>query len=242
MTALAAERIKLFSTRSPWWCSALAIVLVVGMAALALATSPVDAGPVPPGLTAFLLQLGMVIVMVMAAVSVTTEYRFSTIRTTFQAVPNRAVALSAKTAVVTATAAVVGLLAGFGAWAAVWVLRPAQAVALTDDATWRVVAGSGLVYAAAAVLAVAVGILVRQTAGAVSVLLVWALLAENLVGIIPGVGDDIVGWLPFVNATHFLGGDPAGGPFAPWGSLAYVAALAAGLLGVALLVADRRDA
>lgn len=242
MTVLAAERIKLSSTRSPWWCSALAVALVVGTAALSELSSDVAAGPVPPALTAFLLQLGMVIVMVMAAVSVTTEYRFATIRTTFQAVPNRAVALLAKTAVVTATAALVGLLAGFGAWAATWLLRPAQAVALTDDATWRVVAGPGLVYAVAAVLAVAVGILLRQTAGAVSLLLVWALLAENLVGIVPGVGDDVVGWLPFVNAAHFLGGPPAGSPFPPWGSLGYLAALAAGLLVVALVVADRRDA
>jgi ABC-2 type transport system permease protein len=242
MTALAAERIKLFSTRSPWWCSALAVGLVVGTAALALLTSDADAGTMPAGLTAFLLQLGMVIVMVMAAVSVTTEYRFATIRTTFQAVPNRAVALLAKTAVVTALAAVVGLLAGLGAWAAAWVLRPAQAVALADDAAWRIVAGPGLVFAVAAVLAVAVGILLRQTAGAVSLLLVWSLLAENLVAIVPGVGDDVVGWLPFVNATHFLGGGPRASLFSPWGALAYVAVLAAGVLAVALTVADRRDA
>lgn len=242
MTVLAAERIKLFSTRSPWWCSALAVALVVGTAGLALLTSEADAGPMPAGLTSFLLQLGMVIVMVMAAVSVTTEYRFATIRTTFQAVPNRTAALLGKTAVVTAVAAVVGLLAGFGAWAMAWVLRPAQAVALAGEADWRIVAGPGLVFAVAAVLAVAVGILLRQTAGAVSLLLVWALLAENLVRIIPGIGDDIVGWLPFVNATHFLGGGPAESLFPPWGSLAYVAALAAGLLVAALVVANRRDA
>ncbi len=242
MTVLAAERIKLFSTRSPWWCSALAIVLVVGMAGLALLSSRLDAGPMPAMVTALLLQLGMVIVMVMATVSVTTEYRFATIRTTFQAVPNRTVALLGKTAVVTAVAGVVGLLASFGVWAATWVLRPTQAVALAGDAQWRLVAGAGLVFAVAAVLAVAVGILLRQTAGAVSLLLVWALLLENLVGIIPGVGDDIVGWLPFVNATHFLGGEPAGSPFTPWGSLAWFGALAAGLLIAALVVADRRDA
>jgi ABC-2 type transport system permease protein len=212
------------------------------MAGLAVGTSDADAGPMPPGLTAFLLQLGMVIVMVMAAVSVTTECRFATIRTTFQAVPDRTVALLAKTAVVTVVAAVVGLLAGFGAWAVAWVLRPAQAVALSGDSDWRIVAGPALVFAVAAVLAVAVGILLRQTAGAVSLLLVWALLAENLVAIIPGIGDDVVGWLPFVNALHFLGGDPAGGPFTPWGSLAYVATLAAALLGAALVVANRRDA
>jgi ABC-2 type transport system permease protein len=104
------------------------------------------------------------------------------------------------------------------------------------------VAGAGLVFAVAAVLAVAVGILIRQTAGAVSLLLVWVLLAEHLVGLIPDVGQDISRWLPFMNANQFLTGEMPGMPFGPWGSLAYFAALAAGVLAVALVAADRRDA
>ena len=55
------------------------------------------------------------------------------------------------------------------------------------------------------VLAVAVGALIRQSAGAIAVLLLWPLLIENLVGIIPKVGEKIQPFLPFKNADHFLG-------------------------------------
>jgi len=236
---LAAERIKLFSTRSPWWCCGLAVVLVAGMTGLLAAVSE---RPVPVGAAGSFLQFGLVIVMVMAAVSVTTEYRFSTIRLTFQAVPNRVVALLAKTAVVTVVAAVVGLVASFGAWAVLWVIRPSSALAATTAEQWRGLAGPALVFAVAAVLAVAVGILVRQTAAAVTILLVWTLLLENLVVIIPNVGPDIQRWLPFVNLDNFLGSGREGLPFGPWGSLVYVVVLAAALLAVALAVANRRDA
>ena len=99
----------------------------------------------------------------------------------------------------------------------------------------------------------AVGILVRQTAGAVAILLVWNMLVESLVGLIPKVGVNIQEWLPFMNANHFLqlGGDQRGrtggargvdfklsrGDRWPTSPASRVA-----LLVVALIVAKRRDA
>ncbi|GAA4863289.1 hypothetical protein ACFQ34_07945 [Pseudonocardia benzenivorans] len=250
MSAVTAERVKLMSTRSPWWTSAVAVVIVIGLTAIVVATwSPAD-GPVPFAVAGYFATFGMVVVMVMAAVAVTSEYRFGTIRTTFQAVPRRTPALLAKAAVVVPVAGVVGLVAGFGAWGAAWLISP-TAMSLSTGAEWRIVAGTGLVWAIAAVVALAVGILVRQTAGAVTILLVWALLLENLVGLIPRVGADIQGWLPFVNATNFLtgGGGEAGATpsmsamaFGPWGSLAWFAGIAVVLMVIALVVANRRDA
>lgn len=247
MSVLNAERIKLLSTRSPWWCAALAIAAVVGFTGLLAGTIPAAAGPLSFAATGYFVQFGLVVVMVMAAVSVTTEYRFSTIRSTFQAVPNRSAVLLAKTAVAAVVAAAVGLVAAFGAWGAAVLLAPRADLALDSADRWRALAGAAPVFAVAAVLAVAVGILLRQTAGAVSLLLVWTLLVENLVALVPNVGDDIQRWLPFVGLNHFLtaglGEDAVGGmPFGPWGSLAYVSAMAAGLLAVALVVANRRDA
>ena len=107
--------------------------------------------------------------------------------------------------------------------------------------------------AVSAVLAVAVRILVRQTAGAVALLLVWALV-ETVVAFLPRIGDDIGPWLPFGNGGNFLtaGDDIVSGtaagfsvdyPFGPWGSLAYFAAFSLVLLVVvSLVVAQRRDA
>jgi ABC-2 type transport system permease protein len=240
---VAAERIKLLSVRSPWWCAGVAVVGVVGLTALLTLTAPDDAaaGVSATGGNPF-LQFALVVVLVMAAVAVTTEYRFSTIRRTFEAVPNRTAAMLAKAVVVAAAGAVVGLLTSFAAWATVWLLWPEAGFALRTADAWRVVAVPGLVFAAGAVLALAVGILVRQTAAAVSIVLVWTLLVEQLVQIIPGVGEDIYRWMPFVNAANATTmGDPEM-PFGPWGSLAWFAAVAVAVLVAALAVANRRDA
>ena len=110
-----------------------------------------------------------------------------------------------------------------------------------------------VVFAVSAVLAVAVGILVRQTAAAVALLLVWALVVENVLTFLPRIGDDIAPWLPFNNVGNFLtaGDDVASGaafgfavdyPFGPWGSLAYFAAISLALLVISIIVAQRRDA
>src|SRR5213593_804377 len=87
MSVIAVERIKLFSTRSPWWCMIVAAVLTVGFAAL---TTGFLKGAEEQQATIFITQpgaqLSQMVMMVMAALAVTTEYRFGTIRTSFQAV------------------------------------------------------------------------------------------------------------------------------------------------------------
>jgi ABC-2 type transport system permease protein len=251
MTLLAVERIKLFSTRSPYWCSALALILGGGFTAIIAGTT--ENGQMSIDLTQFgSSRLALAVVLVMSALAVTTEYRFSTIRATFLAVPNRISALVAKTVVVAFIAGVLGEIIAFGSWGIAKVMSPASDLAINTGAEWRHVAGVGLLYGIGAVLAIAVAILVRQTAGAVAILLVWNMLLEGLIGIIPKVGIKIQAWLPFQNANHFLqlgGGNAAEQPGAgidfklsQWGSLAYFAGVAVALLVVALVVAKRRDA
>lgn len=243
MSTLAVERIKLTSTRSPWWCTALALGATAGIAALFAGLAPDDI-ELDVAATQMGLQFGMMIMMVMAALAVTTEYRFGTIRTTFLAVPSRPRALVAKTAVVGMVAGVVGLAAAFVSWGVAVLLRPAVDLGLHTAADWRTVAGSGLTYLFAAVLAVGLGILVRQSAAAVAILLVWPLLLEQLVMLIPNVGPDIQHWLPFTAADRFVSMTEAVPqiPYGPWGAFAYFAAVSVAVLVVGLVVAQRRDA
>jgi ABC-2 type transport system permease protein len=248
MNLVAAERIKLFSTRSFWWCAALTVVLVVGLVGLVGALIREDGVQVDG--TEF-LTVGTLVVLVMAALAVTTEYRHGTMRTTFQAVPNRTAALLAKVVVVALAAGGLGLIAGFGGRGVAWLLQPDPGLADVTSVQWRAVAGSAPVFALTAVLAVAVAILLRSTAGSLSLLLGWTLVVEPVVEVVPHVGDDIRRWLPFVNADYFLyAGQPEPGRsifaarmlFGPWGSLAYFGVITAALLVVALVVANRRDA
>jgi len=249
MTLLATERIKLFTTRSPWWSMLLALVLSVGFAALIAANVPSDTTlSVSEAEGGY--QFSLVVMMVMAALAVTTEYRFGTIRVSFQAVPNRIALLLAKTGVVAVLAAIIGEVTAFASWAVARLIHPSAFLALNNESAWRGVAGMGLVYAITAVIAVAVGILIRQTAGAVAILLIYTLLVENLVVLIPKVGQTIQKWMPFTEANNFLvAGAPTGArrgltdmPLGAWPSLAYFAGIAVVIMIIALFTANRRDA
>ncbi|RSN59002.1 hypothetical protein DMH01_23720 [Amycolatopsis sp. WAC 04182] len=243
MTLLAVERIKLFTTRSPWWCALAALAVVIGFAAIVSSAAP-EGELTDVSLTQFGYGFGMAVIMVLAALSVTTEYRFSTIRTTFQAVPNRTAALLAKTGVVAALSLVVGEVAAFGAWGLASVMRP-EDLALNTAAEWTSVAGVGVVFALASVIAIAVGILIRHSAGAISLVLIYALAVENLIQLIPKIGKDIYDWMPFHVADRFLtGSGPAAAeaPLSQAGSLAYFAGFALVLLVISLVVANKRDA
>lgn len=255
MTLLAVERIKLFTTRSPWWCALITLVLSIGIAALtAGATSHPDELTVSS--TEFAHTFAMAVVMVLAALAVTTEYRFNTIKTTFQAVPHRGSALVAKTIVVALVSLVIGELAAFGSWGIAKLIKPAGDLALNSTADWMNVAGIGVVYAFAAVIAVAVGILIRHSAGAISVVLIYSLAVENLIQIIPKVGNGIHKWMPFNVAEKFLTGTGEsngalgshGGPplsdstLSPIWALVYFAAFSLVLLAISIVVAKKRDA
>lgn len=249
MSLLAAERTKLLSTRSPWWCTLLLVVLGVGIA-VAVGFADSDSNPVSVGVALVGLSLGSYVVMVLAVIATTSEFTTGTIRTTFTASPRRWPPLLAKAVVVASAAALVGLVVAFAAWAAASTVASAD-LALDTSADWRAVAGQGLLYAGYAVIAVGVGLLLRSTAGAIAVLLVWALVVETVVvPIVDVVADLSIGrWLPFANAGIFVSSgdavtDPGtSSPFGgPWGSLAYFLAVAGVLLALGVARTVRRDA
>ena len=253
MTLLAVERIKLFTTRSPLWCTLAALAVTIGFAAL---LAGVDTENLPTiASTQFGMNFGLMVIMVMATLAITTEYRFGTIRATFQAVPNRSATLLAKTTVVALFSGIVGLLAAFGAVGISKLIQSGADLSINTPFEWRATAGVGLVYALSAIIAVSVGILIRHSAGAVSLTLIYVLLVESLVALIPKVGDDIQHWMPFYVVNNFLTGDPditnrpinQGPPLSdvslsPWMSLAYFAGFAVVMMIIALFTASKRDA
>ncbi|ASO23058.1 ABC-2 type transport system permease protein [Actinoalloteichus hoggarensis] len=255
MTLLAVERIKLLSIRSPWWCLATAIVVSVALAGLIANFAEPEMLSI--GLTQTTSQFGLILVMATAALSITTEYRFGTIRATFQAAPDRGAVLLAKSVVIAALTGAAGLVTAFGSWGLAVLLSPEAQLAVTEPGQWRTIAGTGLVYALAGVFALAVATLVRQPAAATTAVLMWPLALESLIPLIPRVGPAVEPWLPFYAANHFLFGElddaavsvNAAGvlsngdmPFGPWGALAWFAGVAAVLLAAAVIVTKRRDA
>jgi ABC-2 type transport system permease protein len=249
LAVLDSERIKLTSIRSPLWTALLAAVLSVGVAALQGAAAAGAVLLTPEQVSIGVAVFGVPILIILSAMVVTGEYRTGMIRTTFAATPNRTLVLSVKAFV---AAALSGVYAAVLVMVAVVAARltsdPLQTarLSLADPSVWRAAGAVALYAVIAAVLGVAVGALLRHTAGAVALLLLWPLVVEPVVGNLPNFGTRVGPFLPFVNAfvytevpwlfpTYVM-------PWGEYGSLVYFAVITAGLFVAAVLVVNRRDA
>ncbi len=256
ISVLNAERIKFTSVRSPLWCSVIIVALGLGLAALlgwleqqrlddpssAEGLTPLTSSGAVAGVTGF----GIMVLMIMAALSITSEYRFGIVRTTFQAIPNRTKVLLAKAGFIGVYGAVLTVVLGFAAFFVAKAMAGSDAttLTLTSAADWRPMYGLGIYALLCAFLAIGIGALLRQSAAAIALLLLWSLLLESLVGLFGSVGRDIQAYLPFMNAQHFLGGAEGAldFPWGPWGSLAYFAGIVTAIFVAAIVVVNKRDA
>ena len=105
---------------------------------------------------------------------------------------------------------------------------------------WRLVGAIALYAALAAVLGVGVGALLRASAGAVALLLLWPLVVEPMLGNLPNISTEVGPYLPFGNVFRFIDVQWLFPDYAmPWGefgSMVYFAGVAA-VVFVAALVA-----
>jgi hypothetical protein len=137
--------------------------------------------------------VGLLVVITLGALYMTSEYRHGLIRTTLTATPRRGRVLAAKALVVGAVTFVTTL-------AALCVTFPlAQAklrdggfrppgfprLHLTDATSMRAVAGTAVLMAVAAVLALALGAILRHSAGAIAAVIVLLLLPQILAVSLP---------------------------------------------------------
>lgn len=203
--------------------------------------------------------LGLVAIVIVGALFVTGEYRRGLIRTTIAARPRRGLILAAKAGVVGGVSFVAGAVAAaivlaFG----VGVLRSHGVYVLPTGAAteMRLVAGTGLLLALAAILALAVGALVRRTSAAVAGVIVLIVLPYLLaVSVLPlGAAQWVLRFSPAAafaiqqSAIHWAQVDnvyaPAAGyfPLSPWAGLGVLVLWTAVALGMATVALRRRDA
>ncbi len=232
---LNAESIKLSTTRSPLWSTVAVAVLSLGLAAMQ-ASTVYGPGPLAPEKAAMgVAVFGVPVLMILSALTVTNEYRSGMIRTTFMAVPNRTLVLVAKALV----AAVFS-----GIYAAVMVV--ASILVARSDLDSRLVGAIALYATLASVLGVGVGALLRASAGAVALLLLWPLVVEPMLANMPNVGTEVGPYLPFANAFIFTRVTWLYPVYAmPWGdvgSIVYFAGVTAAVFAAALVAVNRRDA
>ncbi|GAA2536271.1 ABC transporter permease [Mycolicibacterium diernhoferi] len=247
MNAIAAERIKLTSTRSPLWLALTVVVLSLGLAGIqAVAALPYSTvGPERAGLG--VAMFGVPVLMILSALTVTGEYRTSMIRTTFMATPRRSRVLIAKAVVAMSLSGLLAAAMSLGSMVLVRAMlddRQGAQLALDQSGPWRTVAAITLYAALAALLAVGLGALLRHSAAVIAVLLLLPFVVEPLLGATPGVGSRIGPLFPFANANAFTE-IPWLQSFSMWwgpvGSAVYFAAVAATVFAAAVAVTARRD-
>ncbi|MCG5432198.1 ABC transporter permease [Mycobacterium sp. MYCO198283] len=247
--ALAAERIKLATTRSPLWCAVVVAVVSLGTAA-ALGAAGSEWTPVTPNDVAMgLAAVGVPVLMVVAALTVTGEYRTGLIRTTLLAIPNRTIMIGAKallavlvTVPFTAALMLLSLLAAKGQASA----AGGMLLDLGSAAAWRPVWAVAVYAGLAVVLAIGVAALVRHSAGAVAVLLLWPFVLEPVLAVLPSTSGWARPLLPFTNAFAFTDVPwlyvTDGLWWGPTGSLVYFAVVAVAVFVAGAVVVNRRDA
>ena len=246
---LDAERIKLSTTRAPLWSAVGVVVLSLALALLRGATAGDYSALDPEEALIGVAVFGVPVLMILASLTVTGEYRSGLIRTTFLAVPQRTRVLLSKAVVAAAFSAVCAVLAGIAAVLVTrWTAPPSAGtkLSLAEPGAWRAIFAVTLYAVLAAFLGVAVGALVRFAAGAVAVLLLWPLVVEPIIGNMPDVGGQIGAYLPFANMFDFLQVawlfPSYEVPWGHWGSLLYFVAVVAVVFGAAVVMINRRDA
>jgi ABC-type transport system involved in multi-copper enzyme maturation permease subunit len=210
----------------------------------------------------FGLVVALIVLIVIATMFITSEYRRGLIRTTLAATPNRGRVLVAKAVVVGLGAFVIGAIAAAAAIPlAEHVMHnngdyifPAGAPALA-----RIVAGSGALAALTAITALALGTILRRSAATILVAVVVFVLptftGPGVIGpasggaaiwlyrLTPAAGFSVLGLLPRSSLVAYPYTMSNGYyPLPPWAGLLVLCAYAALAFVIARLALLRRDA
>jgi ABC-type transport system involved in multi-copper enzyme maturation permease subunit len=203
---------------------------------------------------------GLIAMIVVATMFITAEYRRGLIRITLTASPRRGRVVAAKAIVIGSVTFVAGLVAA-AAGVVFGVQLSRHQGRYVFPVSWatelRVIAGTAALLAVAAVLAVALGTVLRRSAAAVTLVIV-AIILPYILGVASILPVSASDWLlritpaaafaiqqaapqyPQVIASY----TPTSGyfPLAPWAGLAVLCAYAALALGLAVVLLRRRDA
>jgi ABC-2 type transport system permease protein len=146
------------------------------------------------------LGLGQLAICVLGAIVITSEYTSGSIRASLLAVPNRIPMLAAKALVFAVIDFVVSAIAVFAVFfLTTAILRSHVSITLGQPGVTRAVIGAIVYLTVLGLFALAIGGLIRHTAGAISIVIATVIVVPPLVSLIPGtIANHIHGYLPTV--------------------------------------------
>ncbi len=249
--ALDAEWTKIRSVRSTFWTMITMVVASVGLTALVCAVAAADLanGTETEPVGAFVtwgLLFGQIAALVLGVLVMSAEFSSGMIRTTLSALPRRGRVIAAKAVVLAGLLFVLGTITAFASFLAGNAFLSAEGIGLSfsDDGVLRALVGSGLYLAVLGLFGFGLALLMRHTAGAVTVGIAMVFVIGNLVGIIPGATGEWLMKLSPGNAGSTLATVESFNPIllSPWTGFAVFVAETLALIAFGFWRFKRRDA
>ncbi|WP_158850246.1 ABC transporter permease [Saccharothrix deserti] len=255
LRVLRSEWTKFWSVRSSPITLVTALFLLVGIGAIASLTfDPAaapggnDGPPITDGAISLALMgtifaslaIGVLGVLVSAG-----EYSTGMIRATLAAVPKRLPTSWAKTAVFGVVATIVTAAGALGAFLLGAAILDGEAIAMSlgDDGVLRVLAGTGIYLGLVGMWGVALGALLRSSAGGIAVLVGMLLIVPGLSSLLPAsIADNVTPYLPSNAGQAVTHLNQAADSLGPWTGVAVFAGWVAVTLVAAAYRLARRDA
>jgi ABC-2 type transport system permease protein len=243
--AVAFEWIKIRSVRSTLWTLVAAAAMVIAFAMLAGSQAksgsslPTVLGDIQGG-----IYFGQVAICVFGVLVATAEYGTGTISSSFSAVPSRPRLLAAKALVVWAVSTAVGLVISLVSFllGTAMLQSGLPHPSLSDGSVLRSVIGMGLFLGVLGVFALAIGLLLRASAGAITAAIGVTLVAPIAFLMLGHVGTRLNEFWPTEAGRQILTIDHPHDVLSPGVGFGYFVVVTAVLFGAAVLRVNRRDA
>jgi ABC-2 type transport system permease protein len=253
-----AEWTKIRSVRSTVWTLIIFVVLCIGLTALIAwlteshwygpKAAPRDANVISDPVGFILgtgVGLGQLAICVLGVLVITSEYSSGVIRASLLAVPRRLPVLAAKAVVFALLLLVVTEIVAFCSFfVGSAILHAHVQVSLGGSGVARAVIGAGLYLIALGLLSLAIGTMIRHTAGAISTIIGVVFVLPILSGLLPGSwGAHINAYLPEQAGTLITHTqEQSGDLLSPWQGFGVLCIWTVLALAVAAYLLERRDA
>jgi ABC-2 type transport system permease protein len=260
--ALYAEWTKLRTLAGTWWLLLAAAALTIAVSAAEAAAfhcqpsgcAPQQTGADPAKLSLTGVDLGQVVIALVAVLAIGGEYGSGMIRLTLTAVPRRLTAFTAKALVTAGAALAAAILAVAGSALAGWLILPGKGLiaangyvplSLGNASDLRAACGTVLYLTLIALLAFGLTTAVRDSAAGIGVVLGVLLLLPIMSAVIPdqALSRHLEQVSPMTAGLYIQVTEGVGQlPLTPWQGLGVTAVWAAGALILGAAVLRLRDA
>ena len=245
---LRSEWTKLWSVRSLWITLAAAFAVTIGLCGFMIIDGKMlggeEAGGIPFGWTA-IYPVGMLVLVVLGVLSITSEYSTGSIRTSMVAAPRRTGVLLAKIAVVTGVTAVLAALTSTLLYVVLQIagtVPSASGLSLFDPAMFWGVLGGTLVLPYGALFGILLGGLVRNAAAGICLYFgLFQMGPQIFPTFLPPWLAGVVDYMPLAAVDVMRSGGLTTEPYGPAGAVLILLAWLAALGGATWWLLKNRD-